>query len=94
MQICFIAANVQSPLLGLPDIDDNKVTVHTGDKPYIEKFGKTEQLQSLGAHLHTAAIALPGFHKPNEIHLDKTVCKRHNPSLPTTLIVGDIEEVS
>eukprot|EP00971_Amphidinium_carterae_P169233 3352680-Amphidinium_carterae.3 len=51
MQICFIVANVQSPLLGLLDIDDNKVTVHTGDEPYIEQFVNKEQLHSLGAHL-------------------------------------------
>eukprot|EP00971_Amphidinium_carterae_P047539 936337-Amphidinium_carterae.1 len=39
MQICFIVANVQSPLLGLPDIDDNNVTVHTGINPHIERKG-------------------------------------------------------
>eukprot|EP00971_Amphidinium_carterae_P172531 3420061-Amphidinium_carterae.3 len=31
MQVCFIVANVQSPQLGLPDINDSRVTVHTGD---------------------------------------------------------------
>eukprot|EP00971_Amphidinium_carterae_P318158 6324294-Amphidinium_carterae.1 len=39
MQIRFIVANVQSALLALPDIDDNNVTVHTGEKPHIEKNG-------------------------------------------------------
>eukprot|EP00971_Amphidinium_carterae_P260480 5167900-Amphidinium_carterae.1 len=39
MQIRFIVANVQSALPGLLDIDDNKVAVHTGKKPYIEKNG-------------------------------------------------------
>eukprot|EP00971_Amphidinium_carterae_P132987 2633531-Amphidinium_carterae.1 len=89
-----MAEDVQSLLLGLPDIDENKVTVHTGDKPYIDKLGKTEQLHSLGAHLHAAAMVLPGFHKPNEIKLDNTINTRYNPSLPTTLIVGDIEDIS
>eukprot|EP00971_Amphidinium_carterae_P206334 4094329-Amphidinium_carterae.2 len=91
MQIC---ANVQSPLLGLPDIDKNKVIVHTGDKPYIEKVGKVEQLHRLGSHLHAAAMVLPGLRKPNEIQLDKSVCTRYNPPLRSTLIVGDIEDVS
>eukprot|EP00971_Amphidinium_carterae_P301529 5991067-Amphidinium_carterae.2 len=47
MQICFIVANVlsllQKVLLGLPDNDDNKVTIHKGYKPYIEKLGEMEQ---------------------------------------------------
>eukprot|EP00971_Amphidinium_carterae_P307519 6111189-Amphidinium_carterae.1 len=33
MQLCFIVANVQSPLIGLPDLTDNKTVIHTGDKP-------------------------------------------------------------
>eukprot|EP00971_Amphidinium_carterae_P275855 5473703-Amphidinium_carterae.2 len=93
MQVCFIVANVQSALLGLPDLDKNKVTVYTGDKPYLDKFGKSEQLHYLGARLHAAAIVLPRFYKPNEIKLGNTINTRYNPSLPTPLI-GDIEEVS
>eukprot|EP00971_Amphidinium_carterae_P257050 5103131-Amphidinium_carterae.1 len=34
MQIRFIVANVRSALFGLPDIDENHVTVHTGKQPY------------------------------------------------------------
>eukprot|EP00971_Amphidinium_carterae_P014178 279757-Amphidinium_carterae.1 len=33
----FIVANVQSPLIGLPDLNDNKTTIHTGDKPSIDR---------------------------------------------------------
>eukprot|EP00971_Amphidinium_carterae_P198653 3942557-Amphidinium_carterae.3 len=73
MQVCFIVANVQSALPGLPELDKNKVTVHTGDKPYLDKFGKSKQLHYLGAHLHAAAIVLAGFYKPNEIKLDNTI---------------------
>eukprot|EP00971_Amphidinium_carterae_P205718 4082511-Amphidinium_carterae.1 len=37
LQISFVVANVQSALLGLPDLNKNKVTFHTGVIPYIEK---------------------------------------------------------
>eukprot|EP00971_Amphidinium_carterae_P215744 4282834-Amphidinium_carterae.1 len=83
MQVCFIVANVQSPLLGLPDIDDNKVTIHTGDKPCIKQFGNNEQLHHIGAHLHAASMVLPGFHTPDEIQLDDTVSTRSSANKPT-----------
>eukprot|EP00971_Amphidinium_carterae_P169736 3363104-Amphidinium_carterae.1 len=78
MQVCFIVSNVQSPLIGLPDISDNKTTIHTGAKLYIEQFGNM----------------LPGFHNPDEIQLDKTIHTRYSPTTPTALIVSDIEELS
>eukprot|EP00971_Amphidinium_carterae_P349492 6491042-Amphidinium_carterae.3 len=74
--------------------DDDNVTVHMGNNPYIEKKGLIEQLHPLGAHLHAAAMVLPGLHKPSEIKLDSSINSRYNPSLLTNLIVGDIEEVS
>eukprot|EP00971_Amphidinium_carterae_P262921 5215967-Amphidinium_carterae.1 len=64
MQVSFIVANVQSALLGLPDLNENKVTFHTGVLPYIEKRKETigqvawEYLQSRGAHIHAASIVL------------------------------------
>eukprot|EP00971_Amphidinium_carterae_P018964 373673-Amphidinium_carterae.1 len=64
------------------DIDDNKVTVYTGDKPYIEQFGNNEQLHHIGAHLHVASMVLPGFHTPNEIKLDNTVNTRYSLTPP------------
>eukprot|EP00971_Amphidinium_carterae_P004103 81391-Amphidinium_carterae.1 len=96
MQIRFIPAYVQSALLANPDIDDNNVTVHTGKKPHIEKNGLVAQLHSLGAHLHAPAMVLPGpgFHKPNEIKLENSISSRYNPSKPTTLIVGEVEDIS
>eukprot|EP00971_Amphidinium_carterae_P006717 132455-Amphidinium_carterae.2 len=39
-EIRFIVAHVQSALLGLPEIDGNNVTVHTGKKPYLKKNGR------------------------------------------------------
>eukprot|EP00971_Amphidinium_carterae_P075641 1494422-Amphidinium_carterae.1 len=63
MQIRFIVSNVQSALLGLPDIDENNVTVHTGEKPYLKKNGRFECLHPHVAHLHAAAIVLPGLLK-------------------------------
>eukprot|EP00971_Amphidinium_carterae_P180997 3590690-Amphidinium_carterae.3 len=43
-------------------------------------------------------MVIPGLHKPNEIKLDSLMNSRYNPSKPTswatTLIIGDIEEVS
>eukprot|EP00971_Amphidinium_carterae_P350278 6491466-Amphidinium_carterae.5 len=78
MQVCFIVANVQFPLIGLSDLNDNKTTIHTGIKPYIEQFGHNEQLHLLGQHLHIAAIALPGLHTPNEIQFDNSIQKRYN----------------
>eukprot|EP00971_Amphidinium_carterae_P232641 4616874-Amphidinium_carterae.1 len=67
LQIRFVVANVQFALLGLPDLNKNKVTFHTGVNPYIEKVSaitshKTwEQLQTRGAHIYASAIVLPGF---------------------------------
>eukprot|EP00971_Amphidinium_carterae_P148773 2949707-Amphidinium_carterae.1 len=37
LQVSFVGANVQSALQGLPDLNKNKVTFHTGVSPYIEK---------------------------------------------------------
>eukprot|EP00971_Amphidinium_carterae_P165429 3279345-Amphidinium_carterae.1 len=54
--IRFIVSNVQSALLGLLDIDENNVSVHTGKHPYLKKSGKFEQLHRHGANLHAAAI--------------------------------------
>eukprot|EP00971_Amphidinium_carterae_P027266 537174-Amphidinium_carterae.7 len=94
MQVCFIVANVQSPLIGLPDLNDSRTTIHTGDKPYIEQFGHCEQLLHIGSHLHVATMAVPGFHTPNEIQLGPTINMRYSPTSSTTLIVGDIFELS
>eukprot|EP00971_Amphidinium_carterae_P320964 6380038-Amphidinium_carterae.2 len=38
MQVKFSVANVQSPLIGLPDMDLNEMTIHTGNDPYIEQY--------------------------------------------------------
>eukprot|EP00971_Amphidinium_carterae_P305787 6077165-Amphidinium_carterae.2 len=83
MQVRFVVANLQSQLIGLLDLNDNKTIIHSGDNPYIEQFGYNEQLHLLGQHLHIAAIALPGpgnpgFHTPNEIQFENTVQKRYN----------------
>eukprot|EP00971_Amphidinium_carterae_P249291 4948483-Amphidinium_carterae.1 len=65
-----------SALLGLLDLNKNKVTFHTGVFPYIEKHSETtshkalEPLQSRGAHIHAASIVLDGFYKPHNIYLD------------------------
>eukprot|EP00971_Amphidinium_carterae_P350019 6491346-Amphidinium_carterae.1 len=75
-------------------IDDNNVTVHTGKKLHIEKNGLLEQLHALGAHLHAAAIVPPGCHKPNQIKLDNSINSRYNPSKPTTLSDGEVEDIS
>eukprot|EP00971_Amphidinium_carterae_P072265 1429433-Amphidinium_carterae.1 len=47
----------------------------------MEQFGHSEQLLHVGAHLHVA-------------QLDNTVNTRYSPTSATTLIVGDIEELS
>eukprot|EP00971_Amphidinium_carterae_P041562 816197-Amphidinium_carterae.2 len=78
LQVYFIVAHVHSPLIRLPDLNDSRTIIHTGDKPYIE-FGQNEQLQLLhliGAHPHIASMVLPGFHTPNEIKFDNTVQTR------------------
>eukprot|EP00971_Amphidinium_carterae_P015298 301864-Amphidinium_carterae.1 len=36
MQVKFIVANVQSPFIGLPDMDYNEIVMHTGAEPTIE----------------------------------------------------------
>eukprot|EP00971_Amphidinium_carterae_P298969 5939562-Amphidinium_carterae.1 len=94
MQIRFIVANVQSALPGLLDIDENSVSVHTGKHPYLEKNGKFEQLHRHGAHLHAAAIVLPRLHKPADIKIDMAVNTRYDPNKPTTVIVGEVEDIS
>eukprot|EP00971_Amphidinium_carterae_P239416 4752937-Amphidinium_carterae.1 len=76
MHVSSIVANVQPALLGLPDLNKNKVRFHTGVFPYIEKHKETtsqlawEPLQSKGAHTHAASIVLDGFYKPDNIYLD------------------------
>eukprot|EP00971_Amphidinium_carterae_P234875 4660747-Amphidinium_carterae.1 len=37
LTVSFIVANVHSSLIGLPDLDFNAVTLHTGNDPYIER---------------------------------------------------------
>eukprot|EP00971_Amphidinium_carterae_P068284 1352227-Amphidinium_carterae.1 len=76
LQVSFVVANVQSALLGLPDLNKNKVTFHTGEFPYIEKHSETnghkawEPLHCRGAHIHAASIVLDGFYKPHNIYMD------------------------
>eukprot|EP00971_Amphidinium_carterae_P268744 5331304-Amphidinium_carterae.1 len=80
LQVSFVVANVQSALLGLPDLNKNKVTFHTGLVtgvfPYIEKHNETtghkawEPLHSRGAHIHAASIVLDGCYKPHNFLLD------------------------
>eukprot|EP00971_Amphidinium_carterae_P000881 17174-Amphidinium_carterae.2 len=102
MQIRFIrvVANVHSALLGLPDIDEHNVTVHTGKQPYLEKNGRFENLHPHEAHLHATAIVLPGLHTPNEVKIDMAVNTKYSPNKPTTIIspnkscVGEVEDIS
>eukprot|EP00971_Amphidinium_carterae_P188250 3736773-Amphidinium_carterae.2 len=95
MQVCFSVSNVQSPLIRLPDINNNsKTTIHQGVQPYIEQFGNNEQLLHIGTHLHMTCMVLPGFYNPNEIQLGQTIHTRYSRTSPTTLIVGDVEELS
>eukprot|EP00971_Amphidinium_carterae_P164196 3254934-Amphidinium_carterae.1 len=46
LQVSFVVANVQSALEGLPDLNKNKVTFHTGPVTgvfsYIENFGEAK----------------------------------------------------
>eukprot|EP00971_Amphidinium_carterae_P004897 98003-Amphidinium_carterae.2 len=87
-------ANAQSALLGLPDVDENNVTVHTGKQPYLEKNGMFEHLHPHGAHLHAAALVLPGLHKPNDVKIDMAVISRYDPNKPTTIIGGGVDDIS
>eukprot|EP00971_Amphidinium_carterae_P015932 314552-Amphidinium_carterae.1 len=59
MQVKFIVANVQSPLIGLPDMDYNELVMHTGAEPTIEQYGCQEPL--------------PGLHTYEEVRIDQTV---------------------
>eukprot|EP00971_Amphidinium_carterae_P243151 4828645-Amphidinium_carterae.3 len=45
-------------------------------------------------HIYTLLQFLPGLHTLNEIRLDNSVQTRYSSTSPTTLIVGDIEELS
>eukprot|EP00971_Amphidinium_carterae_P030652 603054-Amphidinium_carterae.1 len=42
-----------------------------------------------GAHIHAASIALDGFYNPNNIYMDSSFNSRYNPSLPTTVLIGE-----
>eukprot|EP00971_Amphidinium_carterae_P149956 2972697-Amphidinium_carterae.1 len=56
MQVKFIIANVQSPLIGLPDMDYNELVMHTGAEPTIEQCGYQEPSMKIGSHLYVAAM--------------------------------------
>eukprot|EP00971_Amphidinium_carterae_P089886 1779508-Amphidinium_carterae.5 len=88
-ETALIIGTLTMQCIGVPDLNDNKTTIHTGDSPYIAQFGHSEQLRHIGAHLHVASM-VPGLHTPNEIQLDNTVTTRYSPISPTTLIVGDM----
>eukprot|EP00971_Amphidinium_carterae_P096245 1904539-Amphidinium_carterae.1 len=83
VQVNFIVANVQSALIGLPDINDNMTTIHLGTN-----------LTYIGSHLHSVSMVLAGFHTPNETQVDNTANTRYSPTDATTLILGDIEELN
>eukprot|EP00971_Amphidinium_carterae_P240816 4780762-Amphidinium_carterae.1 len=56
LQVKFIVANVQPPLIGLPDMDFNEVVMHTGNEPYIDQYGHNEQAMRIGSQLYVAAM--------------------------------------
>eukprot|EP00971_Amphidinium_carterae_P050867 1001858-Amphidinium_carterae.3 len=91
MQVSFIVTNVQSPLIGLPDLD--MVTLHAGSDPYIEQSGNSEQLIRIGSHLHVATLVLPGLHNP-EVRVDQSVRTRKTSTRQSQLVTGHVEELS
>eukprot|EP00971_Amphidinium_carterae_P013108 258434-Amphidinium_carterae.1 len=56
MQVKFVVANVQSPLIGLPDMDHNEIAMHTGNEPNIEQLEYQEPAMKIGSHLYVAAM--------------------------------------
>eukprot|EP00971_Amphidinium_carterae_P182779 3627255-Amphidinium_carterae.1 len=92
MQVNFIVANAQSPLIGLDDMDFNEVSMHTGTRQYIEQSPHKEQLLKIGSHLYVAAMVIPGLHNPNEIIWDRSIRTRYTPS--SQLIIGEVDDLS
>eukprot|EP00971_Amphidinium_carterae_P268111 5319209-Amphidinium_carterae.1 len=39
-------------------------------------------------------MVLDGFYKPHNIYLDSSFNSRYNPSLPSTALIGEVEEIS
>eukprot|EP00971_Amphidinium_carterae_P237426 4713208-Amphidinium_carterae.2 len=38
-EVTLVVGHMTMQILGLPDIDENNVTAHTGKQPYLEKNG-------------------------------------------------------
>eukprot|EP00971_Amphidinium_carterae_P202911 4026712-Amphidinium_carterae.1 len=94
MQVKFIVANVQSPLIGLSDMDYNEIIMHTGTEPTIEQHGYYESAMKIGSHLYVAAMVLPGLHNYEEVRIDQAVQTRYDVHDQRSLIIDEIEELS
>eukprot|EP00971_Amphidinium_carterae_P144439 2862311-Amphidinium_carterae.9 len=46
MQVKFVVANAQVPLIGLHGMDFYEIAMHTGNEPYIGQYGYNEQIHS------------------------------------------------
>eukprot|EP00971_Amphidinium_carterae_P263288 5223919-Amphidinium_carterae.1 len=84
MQAKFIVANVQPPLIGLPDMDFNEITVHTGmistlSSTYTVSICKNS-VPTISFSLYVAAMVLPGSQIPEEITVDRSMRTTHLPA--------------
>eukprot|EP00971_Amphidinium_carterae_P231072 4585707-Amphidinium_carterae.1 len=48
----------------------------------------------IGSHLYVAAMVIPGLHSYEEVRVDRAVQTRYDVHDQTSLIIGEIEELS
>eukprot|EP00971_Amphidinium_carterae_P012377 243549-Amphidinium_carterae.4 len=53
-------------------MDFNEIVMHTGNEPYIEQYGYSEQVIRNCSQLYVAAMALPGLHNHEEVRVDSS----------------------
>eukprot|EP00971_Amphidinium_carterae_P159498 3161818-Amphidinium_carterae.1 len=94
MQVKFIVANVQSPLIGLPVMDCNELAMRTGNEPHIEQYGHNEPTMKTGSHLYVAAMVLPERHNHEEVQVASSICTRYSASSQSQLTIREVEDLS
>eukprot|EP00971_Amphidinium_carterae_P036685 721007-Amphidinium_carterae.2 len=93
VQVKFVVANVQSPLIGLHDIDFNEIVMHTGNEPYIEQYGYNEQAMRIGSHMYVAAMVLLGLHNHEEVRVASSIRTRYPAASQSQLILGEVQVI-
>eukprot|EP00971_Amphidinium_carterae_P282069 5599240-Amphidinium_carterae.1 len=86
--------NVQLPVIGLPGMDFNDISMHTSNELYIEQYGYNEQVIRIRSHLRIAAMVLPGLHNHKEVRVASSIHTRYAATSQSQLIIGEVEDLS